>query len=145
MYLLDHGFKKLTFRSFLLVLNQMRIKVACKEAKSFLILFLVTLDKDEVQESNLHQMSHKKVYFLTCFMQNVQKLKMAGCRALNERANHYGPPCTASFWPIYPTNFRFYKYVKWISTKPLVYLLHFLAKSWILYIFPGDYIPYLGL
>ena len=90
---LDYEFKKLTFRSFLLVLNHMRIKVACKVAKSFLTLFPVTLVKVEVQESSLHQMNHKKVYFLPCFMQNVQKLNMVGCRALNDRANHYGPPC----------------------------------------------------
>ena len=94
---LDYEFKKLTFRPFLLVLNhicQSRIKVACKVAKSFLTLFPVTLVKVEVQESSLHQMNHKKVYFLTCFIKNVQKLHMIGCRALNERANHYGPPCS---------------------------------------------------
>ena len=93
---LDYEFKKLTFRPFLLVLNhicQSRIKVACKVAKSFLTLFPVTLVKVEVQESSLHQMNCKKVYFLTCLMQNVQKLNMVGCRALNDRANHYGPPC----------------------------------------------------
>ena len=88
--------KNLLSGNFLLVLNhicQSRIKVACKVAKSFLTLFPVTLVKVEVQESSLHQMNHKKVYFLTCFMQNVQKLNMVGCRALNDRANHYGPPC----------------------------------------------------
>ena len=93
---LDYEFKKLTFRPFLLVLNhicQSRIKVACKVAKSFLTLLPVTLVKIEVQESNLHQMNHKKVYFLTCFMQNIQKPNMVGSRALNDRANHYGPPC----------------------------------------------------
>ena len=90
---LDYEFKKLTFRSFLLVLNHMRIKVACKVAKSFLTLFPVTLVKVEIQESNLHQMNPKKVYFLTRFMQNVQKLHKVGCRALNDWANHYGPPC----------------------------------------------------
>ena len=90
---LDHEFKKLTFKPFLLVLNHLRIKVACKVAKSFLTLFPVTLVQVEVQESTLHQMNHKKVYFLTCFIKNVQKLHMVGCRALNERANHYGPPC----------------------------------------------------
>ena len=72
----------------------MRIKVACKVAKSFVTLFPVTLVKVEVQESNLHQMNHKKVYFLTCFMQNIQKPNMVGSRALNVRSNHYGPPCT---------------------------------------------------
>ena len=90
--------KNLLSGNFLLVLNhicQSRIKVACKVAKSFLTLFPVTLVKVEVQESSLHQMNHKKVYFLTCFMQNVQKLNMVGCRALNDRANHYGPPCTS--------------------------------------------------
>ena len=71
----------------------MKIKVACKVAKSFLTLFPVTLVKVEVQESNLHQMNHKKVYFLTCFMQNIQKPNMVGSRALNDRSNHYGPPC----------------------------------------------------
>ena len=79
-----------------MVLNhicQSRIKVACKVAKSFLTLLPVTLVEIEVQESNLHQMNHKKVYFLTHFMQNVQKLHMGGGRALNDRANHYGPPC----------------------------------------------------
>ena len=84
------------FSPFLLVLIhicQSRIKVACKVAKSFLILFPVTLVKVEVQESSLHQMNRKKVYFLTCLMQNVQKLNMVGCRALNDRSNHYGPPC----------------------------------------------------
>ena len=84
------------FSPFLLVLNhicQSRIKVACKVAKSFLTLFPVTLVKVEVQESNLHQMNHKKVYFLTCFMQNIQKPNMVGSRALNDRSNHYGPPC----------------------------------------------------
>ena len=90
---LDYEFKKLTLRPFLLVLNQLRIKVACKVAKLFLTLFPVTLVKVEVQESSLHQMNRKKVYFLPCFMQNVQKLNMVGCRALNDRANHYGPPC----------------------------------------------------
>ena len=68
---LDYEFRKLTFRSLLLVLNhirQSRIKVACKVAKSFLTLFSVTLVKVEVQESNLHEMNHKKVYFLTCFI-----------------------------------------------------------------------------
>ena len=93
---MDYEFKKLTFRPFLLVLNhicQSRIKVACKVAKSFLTLFPVTLVKVEVQESSLHQMNRKKVYFLPCFMQNVQKLNMVGCRALNDRSNHYGPPC----------------------------------------------------
>ena len=90
---LDHEFKKLTFKPFLLVLNHLRIKVACKVAKSFLTLFPVTLVKAEVQESNLHQMNHKKVYFFTCFMQNVQKPNMVGSRALNDRPNHYGPPC----------------------------------------------------
>ena len=86
------------FSPFLLVLNhicQSRIKVACKVAKSFLTLFPVTLVKVEVQESSLHQMNRKKVYFLPCFMQNVQKLNMVGCRALNDRSNHYGPPCRA--------------------------------------------------
>ena len=76
---------------FLLVLNricQSRIKVACKVAKSFLTLFLVILVKVEVQESNLYQMNQKKVYFLTCFMQNIQKPNMVGSRALNDRANH---------------------------------------------------------
>ena len=92
--ILDHVFKKLTFGSFLLVLNHMRIKVACKVAKLFLTLFPVTLVKVEVQESSLHQMNHKKVYFLPCFMQNVQKLNMVGCRALNDWSNHYGPPCS---------------------------------------------------
>ena len=84
------------FSPFLLVLNhicQSRIKVACKVAKSFLTLFPVTLVKVEIQESSLHQMNSKKVYFLPCFMQNVQKLNMVGCTALNDRANHYGPPC----------------------------------------------------
>ena len=84
------------FSPFLLVLNhicQSRIKVACKVAKSFLTLFSVTLVKVEVQESNLHQMNHKKVYFLTCFMQNIQKPNILGSRALNVRSNHYGPPC----------------------------------------------------
>ena len=73
----------------------MRIKVACKVAKSFLTLFPVTLVKVEVQESNLLQMNCKKVYFLACFMQNVQKSNMVGSRALNDWANHYGPPCKA--------------------------------------------------
>ena len=80
----------------LLVLNQicqLRIMVACEVAKPFLTLFPVTLVTFEVQESNLHQMNHKKVYFLTRFMQNVEKLHMGGGRALNDRANHYGPPC----------------------------------------------------
>ena len=89
------------FSPFLLVLNhicQSRIKVACKVAKSFLTLFPVTLVKVEVQESSLHQMNHKKVYFLTCFMQNVQKLNMVGYRALNDRADHYGPPCIGVAW-----------------------------------------------
>ena len=72
---------------------QSRIKVACKVAKSFLTLFPVTLVKVEVQESNLYQMNQKKVYFLTCFVQNVQKFNMVGCRALNGCPNHYGPPC----------------------------------------------------
>ena len=97
---LDYEFKKLTFRPFLLVLNhicQSRIKVACKVAKSFLTLFPVTLVKVEVQESSLHQMNRKKVYFLTCLIQNVQKLNMVGCRALNDRSNHYGPPSTSIF------------------------------------------------
>ena len=88
------------FSPFLLVLNhicQPRIKVACKVAKSFLTLFPVTLVKVEVQESSLHQMNCKKVYFLTCLMQNVQKLNMVGCRALNDRSNHYGPPCRNKF------------------------------------------------
>ena len=56
-------------------------------------LLPVTLVKIEVQESNLHQMNHKKVYFLTCFIQNIQNHSMVGCRALNERAILYGPPC----------------------------------------------------
>ena len=89
------------FSPFLLVLNhicQSRIKVACKVAKSFLTLFSVTLVKVEVQESNLHQMNHKKVYFLTCFMQNIQKPSMVGSRALNDQANHYGPPCKSLFF-----------------------------------------------
>ena len=77
-----------------MVLNHLRIKVACKVPKSFLTLFPVTLVKVEIQESNLHQMNPKKVYFLTRFMQNVQKLHMGGGRALNDWANHYGPPCT---------------------------------------------------
>ena len=84
------------FSPFLLVLNhicQSRIKVACKVAKSFSTLFPLTLVKVELQERNLHQIKHKKVYFFTCFMQNVQKLKMAGCRALNEQSILYGPPC----------------------------------------------------
>ena len=72
----------------------MRIKVACKVAKPFVTLFPITLVKVEVQESSLHQMNFKKVYFLTCFMQNAQKLNMVGSIALNDRANHYGPPCT---------------------------------------------------
>ena len=73
---------------------QLRIMVACKVAKPFLTFFPVTLVKVEVQESNLHQMSHKKVLFLTCSMQNVQKLNMVGSRTLNDCPNHYGPPCT---------------------------------------------------
>ena len=92
------------FSSFLLVLNhtcQSRIKVVCKVAKSFLTLFPVTLVKVEVQESNLHQMNHKKVYFLTCFMQNIQKPNMVGSRALNVRSNHYGPPCKPGKWWVY--------------------------------------------
>ena len=79
-----------------MVLNHLRIKVACKVPKSFLTLFPVTLVKVEIQESNLHQMNPKKVYFLTRFMQNVQKLHKVGCRALNDWANHYGPPCSWS-------------------------------------------------
>ena len=86
---LDNQCKNLTLRPFLLVLNhicQSRIKVACKAAKSFLTLFPVTLVKvKKVQASSLHQMKHEKVYFLTCFMQSVQKLNMVGCRALNDR------------------------------------------------------------
>ena len=80
----------------LLVLNQMcqlRIMVACKVAKPFLTLFPVTLVTFEVQEDDLHQMNHKKVFFLTCFMQNIQKPNILGSRALNVRSNHYGPPC----------------------------------------------------
>ena len=42
-------------------------------------------------------MNHKKVNFLTYLMQNVQKLNMVGCRALNGRQNHYGPPCIDAF------------------------------------------------
>ena len=80
-----------------MVLNHLRIKVACKVAKSFLTLFPVTLVKVEVQECSLHQMKQKKVYFLTCFMQYAQKLNMVGCSALNGRQNHYGPPCIDAF------------------------------------------------
>ena len=76
-----------------MLLNHLRIKVACKVAKSFLTLFLVILVKVEVQESNLYQMNQKKVYFLTCFVQNTQNPNVRGNRALNDRANHYGPPC----------------------------------------------------
>ena len=57
---LDYEFKKLTFRSFLLVLNhicQSRIKVACKVEKSFLTLFPLTLVRVEVQ-------SQQKVFSL---------------------------------------------------------------------------------
>ena len=88
------------FSPFLLVLNhicQSRIKVACKVAKTLLTLFPLTLVKVEVQESNLHQMNHKKVYFLTCFMQNIQKPNMVGSRALNDHSNHHGPPCRARY------------------------------------------------
>ena len=90
---LDYEFKKLIFRSFFIRFESHEIKVACKLAKSFLTLFSVTLVKIEVQESNLHQINNKKVYFLTYFMQNIQKLNMVGSRALNDRPNHYGPPC----------------------------------------------------
>ena len=38
-------------------------------------------------------MNQKKVYFLTCFVQNIQKPNVVGSRALNDRANYYGPPC----------------------------------------------------
>ena len=38
-------------------------------------------------------MNQKKVYFLTCFMQNIQKPNMVGSIALNVQSNHYGPPC----------------------------------------------------
>ena len=38
-------------------------------------------------------MNHKKVYFLTCFMQNIQKPNILGSRALNVWSNHDGPPC----------------------------------------------------
>ena len=71
----------------------MRIKVACKVARSFVTLFPVTLVKVQVQEGNFDQMNHKEVYFLASFMQNVQKPNMVGSRALNDRPNHYGPPC----------------------------------------------------
>ena len=116
---LDYKFRKLTFRSLLLVLNhicQLRIKVACKVVKSFLTLIPVILVKFEVQESNLHQMNHKKVYFLTCFMQNIQKPNMVGSRALNDRANHYGPPCR--FLETYfNTVLKKLVYIKWTIRK----------------------------
>ena len=86
----------MTFRPLIIGSNHiccLKITVACKVAKSFLTLLPVTLVKIEVQESNLHQMNHKKVYFLTCFMQNIQKPNILGSRALNVRSNHYGPPC----------------------------------------------------
>ena len=93
---LDYEFKKLTFRPFLLVLNhicQSRIKVACKVAKSFLTLFPVALVKVEVQESNSYQMNQKKVYCLTCFIQNNQKLNILGWKAKNvcPETYHSGP------------------------------------------------------
>ena len=77
----------------------MRIKNACKVAKPYLTLFPVTFVKVEIEENNIHQMNYKKVYVLTCFMQNVQKLNMVGCRALNDRANHYRPPCIPTSCP----------------------------------------------
>ena len=43
-------------------------------------------------------MNNKKVFFLTFFIQNIQKLKMLGSRALNERANPYDHPCTENKW-----------------------------------------------
>ena len=68
-------------------------RLHAKLQNHFWYFFPVTLVKVEIQESNLHQMNHKKVYFLTCLMQNFQKINMVGCRALNDRANHYGQPC----------------------------------------------------
>ena len=131
---LDYEFKKLTFRPFLLVLNhicQSRIKVACKVAKSFLTLFPVTLVKVELQESSLHQMNHEKVYFLTCFMQNVQKINRVGCRALNDRSNHCGPPCTPLlvFFSIFWWKFRNMK--TWAKLRRVRVFLNFLSKEWV--------------
>ena len=61
---------------------------------NFLTLFHVTLIKYELQKSNLHQMNHLKVYFLTYFMQNSQKLNMVGYTASNMWPKRYGGPCT---------------------------------------------------
>ena len=122
------------FSPFLLVLNhscQSRIKVACKVAKSFLTLFPVTLVKVELQESSLHQMNHEKVYFLTCFMQNVQKINRVGCRALNDRSNHCGPPCTPLlvFFSIFWWKFRNMK--TWAKLRRVRVFLNFLSKEWV--------------
>ena len=61
----------------------LRIKVASKVAKLFLTLLAVTWVKIELQKSNLDQINHLKVYFVTCFMPNIQKLTMVGYTASN--------------------------------------------------------------
>ena len=107
----------------------LKVTVACKVAKSFLTLFPVTLVKIEVQESTLHQMNHKKVYFLTRFMQNFQKLNMVGCRTLNDRANHYGPHCKRqiSNFPVFACNFPFSVWCKTFVIGKNQIFLNFLA------------------
>ena len=72
----------------------LKIKVACKVAKSFFTLFPVALVKVEVQESNIHQINHLKAYLMTCFLQNVHKVTMVGCTDQNICPETYGGPCT---------------------------------------------------
>ena len=71
---------------------QLTFKVACKVEKCFLKLFHVTLIKIELQKSNLHQMIHGKVYFLTCFMQNVKKLNILSSTVPDLQPERYGGP-----------------------------------------------------
>ena len=75
-----------SFKALFVGLNHichLRIKVASKVAKLFSTLLVITWVKIELQKSNLHQINHLKVYFVTCFMQNIQKLTMVGCIASN--------------------------------------------------------------
>ena len=50
--------------------------------------------KIEVQKSSLHQIKHLKAYFMTCFMQNAQKLNVLWCTAQSVCLETYGGPCT---------------------------------------------------
>ena len=82
--------RNLWFKSHLLFEN----KGCMKSSKIFFDAFPNNLGKNCGEKSNLHQINSQKVYFVTCFMKNVQKIISVGYKAQNVCPEIYGGPCT---------------------------------------------------